>query len=1172
MHKILRSLRASTALTPAAMLVSALTGTAAQALPQNGTVAGGSATITQSSPGELDINQATSRAVIDWQSFSIGANETTRFIQPNSGSVAVNRVTGIDPSLIEGRLSANGQIVLVNPNGILFDKGARVNVGGLIASTSDISTANAMAGNMVFDKASSSSTATIVNRGRITAAEGGLVALVAPGVANSGVISARLGKVALASGNSWALDLYGDRLVSFGVNDQVVNTVAGPDNTGIGVANSGKIYADAGRVELTADIAKGIVSNAINMSGVIEASSIHQAGGSIVLDGGASGVSIIGTAQANGTTGGTIAVAGDSVVNQGLLSANGTSGAGGTINVSAQSAYIDTENASLSAAGTSGGAVSVTSQGSLFGSGSVSATGSGGTGGSIAMTAPSLALIGTTIDASGTTGGGTIDIGGGPQGSGALAHAQTVTVSGASTLTADAISGGNGGSITVWSDDATSFSGTASAKGGFSFGNGGTIEVSSAGTDSFAGLANASALQGTAGSLLLDPKAIIIEASAGTLPQFQLVDPNPNSGGNFGTAIVSLGNGNVVVTDPNDTLGSGPSDTGAAYLFNGITGQLISTLTGSYLDDHVGLSVTALTGNNNFVVSSPDWSGNKGAATLVNGTTGLAGSVSASNSLTGSLAGDEVGLTVTALANGNYVVSSPDWTGGKGAATFVNGALGLTGTVSAANSLIGSSTGDAVGASVTALTNGNYVVNSPDWDGTLGAATFANGTAGVTGTVSAANSLVGTVSGDEVGLATTALSNGNYVVASEDWHGGEGAATWGNGATGLTASVSSANSLTGTLTTDHVAASVTALANGNYVVASPSWGLGKGAAIWGNGATGLTGTISTANALTGSAITDHVGASVTALANGNYVVNSPSWSLGKGAATFANGILGLTGTVGAANSYTGSSITDGAGLFTTALSNGNYVVSLPGWNGTIGAAAFASGSLGLTGVAGAANALTGSTIGDTVGLHVTALSDGNYVVGSPDWNGNKGAATWASGTLGLTGTVSASNSLIGSTTGDLIGSSIVPLSAGGYLVVSASFDSGLGAVVLGSAGNILTGTVNAVDSILGTILESTPSLNVVAGVNGTFYIGWPNLNSGGVTVGTDNPNGLTYADNPSGTITITPSFLTQTLDTGTAVTLQANDDITVDSAIVENATGTGGALTLDAGRSLHRQR
>ncbi|MBC8113659.1 MAG: hypothetical protein H7062_04735, partial [Candidatus Saccharimonas sp.] len=242
----------------------------------------------------------------------------------------------------------------------------------------------------------------------------------------------------------------------------------------------------------------------------------------------------------------------------------------------------------------------------------------------------------------------------------------------------------------------------------------------------------------------LEPRVLL----AAAFPEF--VDPNPNAGNNFGHSVVALSTGNVVITSPFDDAGG--TDAGAVYLFNGATGALISTLTGSTANDAVGLNgVTALS-NGNYVVRSTNWDLDAthigvGAVTFGDGMTGVSGAVSAANSLVGSTTGDSVGdFGVTALSNGNYVVRSINWNldathTDVGAVTFGSGTTGISGAVSAANSLVGSTTGDQVGSSgVTVLSNGNYVVSSMNWDGAslnVGAVTFGSGTTGISGAVSA---------------------------------------------------------------------------------------------------------------------------------------------------------------------------------------------------------------------------------------------------------------------------------------------------------------------------------------------------------------------------------------------------------------------------------------------------
>src|SRR4029077_3388234 len=202
---------------------------------------------------------------------------TTRFVQPNSSSIALNRVTGgLGPSQILGTLDGNGRVFVINGDGVLIGPNAVVNTAGFLATTSDIKNSDFMAGRYNFNIPGRPD-ASIVNQGRITATSGGFAALVAPGVRNSGTITATLGTVALASGNGFTLDLYGDKLITLAVNDQIASKV-------VDVATSqplkslstsdGKILANGGRVELSAAAARAVVDSIINTSGVIKANSI----------------------------------------------------------------------------------------------------------------------------------------------------------------------------------------------------------------------------------------------------------------------------------------------------------------------------------------------------------------------------------------------------------------------------------------------------------------------------------------------------------------------------------------------------------------------------------------------------------------------------------------------------------------------------------------------------------------------------------------------------------------------------------------------------------------------------------------------------------------------------------------------------------------------------------
>ncbi|HEX4480787.1 MAG TPA: hypothetical protein VH082_08270 [Rudaea sp.] len=624
----------------------------------------------------------------------------------------------------------------------------------------------------------------------------------------------------------------------------------------------------------------------------------------------------------------------------------------------------------------------------------------------------------------------------------------------------------------------------------------------------------------------------------------------------FGSFVALLPNGNIVVADPKWTDGT-TEELGAVYLYTS-GGQLISKLTGSSADDDVGSQIVVLAGGN-FVVGSGAWSLNSsathvGAVTWVNGTTGLSGTVSASNSLTGSQTNDSIGddFGVFALPGGNYLVLSPSWANGSntfaGAITWGSGTAGVKGAVSASNSLVGTHQGDQIGLGddtndhprFTTLSNGNAVVASLDWANNTGAATWINASAGNHGAISSANSLVGAQAGDIVGYGdVVALTNGNYVVSSPYWSNGStqaaGAATWGNGSTGTSGVVSASNSLVGTHANDQVSVpglnlnlGITALSNGNYVVSSQSWNNAAGAATWANGATGTSGGVTTSNSLVGDA-GDGVGYGVTALSNGNYVVASVDWGSSKGAVTWANGTTGLVGKVSANNSLTGSTASsdgpsvdgDRVGWSVAALTNGNYVVGSQFWNNGIGAATRLSGTGAFSGVVSTSNSLTGSVSGDAVSSRgIVALTNGNYVVISDDWsNGattNAGAVTWGNGTATMSGTVGTTNSLTGSTSGDQIGDlGVFPLANGNYVVGSQNWSSSaaqeVGAVTWVNGSHATAAPVSAANSLVGSRFEDWVGFDEILTFPNSNYLvvsfDWDNgtlVDAGAVTEGRAN--------------------------------------------------------------------
>ena len=623
------------------------------------------------------------------------------------------------------------------------------------------------------------------------------------------------------------------------------------------------------------------------------------------------------------------------------------------------------------------------------------------------------------------------------------------------------------------------------------------------------------------------------------------------------------------------------------------------------------------------------------------------------------------------LSNGNVLVASPNWnnTGATqaGAVTWINGSNGqLTGgasggVLSASNSLVGSNAGDYIGFrlpidGVTELSNGNFVLSNAQWHSERGAVTWGSGTGGVAGTISAANSLVGSTPSTSV-QQTTSYQKLLGMTDSNDYINryieGKGFSyDWPDRVS--------------TLDGDRVGyGGVKALADGSAVVASPFWGstaawdqfsapAAKGAATWINGSNGRLkdgsagGTVSATNSLVGAVAGDAVSyvayvdpssaqhfafGGTTTLAGGRYAVASPWWTngaaAGAGAVTFG-AAGGVVGTVSAGNSLVGSTAGDHVGMATSLFDNYNYIASV------------------VNGVSA-----------------VTANGQTHYVVRSADWTNTAdrtgggagaGAITWVDGSTGRaygeasTGaTISASNSLVGSSAGDGVGANFLALTrtvgnstvATGDLLFFSALDycgiDGYGAVTLLSGAQGAAGQVGWRNSILGLAqagLGQTTS-TVGGGVMATDIrvsllptavtaaervayrpLIWaaPNTTSGNNSsqlfaatlvdeaasggsivdpihgAGGANWNGnrfvpdgaaytasggststglLGFAANPSTDIVITPGTLTSMLNAGTGVTLQANNDIRVTRAITTSASGAGGSLTLEAGRSLY---
>ena len=300
------------------------TGATAYALPEGGQVAAGQAAITTAG-STMTIAQQTAQAIINWQNFGIGSGEAVHINQPNSQAMLLNRVIGSNPSEIFGQLTANGQVILVNPNGVFFRPGSSVDVGGLTASTLNIANEDFLKGQLRF---AGDSQNPVINAGSITA-QNGYVNLLAKEVVNEGIIAAQTGSVNLAAGSGMSLDYNGDGKMTVAVTDGAYQSA---------VANKKLIQADGGLVVMTASGKDALMDSAVNNSGMIQANTLGEATGQISLTG--DNIATTGTISADGGSnghGGTIKIiANHKTAVDGQLSAQGgqLAGDGGFIETS----------------------------------------------------------------------------------------------------------------------------------------------------------------------------------------------------------------------------------------------------------------------------------------------------------------------------------------------------------------------------------------------------------------------------------------------------------------------------------------------------------------------------------------------------------------------------------------------------------------------------------------------------------------------------------------------------------------------------------------------------------------------------------------------------------------------------------------------------------------------
>ena len=588
-----------------------------------------------------------------FQQFGLDSGQSANFLSLPSIRNILGRVVGGDPSIIHGLIQVTGgnsNLFLMNPAGIVFGSTATLNVPAAFTATtatgigfSENSWFNAFGENdyqsligtpsqLAFDYTQS---AAIVNSANLVVREGQNLTLLGGSVTNKGELTAPSGTITIAA-------VPGENLLRISQDGHLLSLEISPQSHADGQAMPIRIQ----------DLPAMLTGNGgyVLNQGELSTTGSHQ-GGNINVAGRV--VENRGQIQANGNNGGTIRIDTKNLLDAGAIRANGSAGNGGEIQANYSGTVIQTASAQTEAKGTNrGGLIEFNGNANtvLTTSGTLDVTGE--VGGKVHLFGQDLRLLAARVDATGNKAGGEILVGGNYQGQtqGAL-NAQNTFVNHASILTADARTTGNGGKVVVWSDQQTDFYGSITAKGGSLAGSGGLMEVSSKNQLTFGGMANASAANGQAGQLLLDPKNITIDESdnAGL---FQLFDPNPSTGNQFGYRTAVLSNGNIVVSSPFDDLVA--QNAGVVYLFNANTGALLGSINGANPDDLFGERPITVLPNGNYVSrnlwADIDGKMNAGTVILANGSTGAeVGRISGANEH------DNFGNTpVIALPNSNY--------------------------------------------------------------------------------------------------------------------------------------------------------------------------------------------------------------------------------------------------------------------------------------------------------------------------------------------------------------------------------------------------------------------------------------------------------------------------------------------------------------------------------------
>ncbi|MDN2696387.1 YDG domain-containing protein, partial [Janthinobacterium sp. SUN073] len=1011
----------------------------AMAGPTGGQVTAGNGSISQNG-ATTTVTQASQNLSLHWTSFNTTNQETVNFVQPSASAIAVNRISDTNATQFFGRLNANGQVYLINPNGVLFGAGSQINVGGLVASTLDIGDAGLNGATRHF---SGSGTGSIINQGSINAAPGGYVAFIGNTVSNPGSINA--GAVALGAGSDVTLAFSGDNLVNLQVKQSTLNNLA---------ENGGLIKADSGAVWLSAGARDAVLASVINNTGIIQARSVQNVNGSIVLAAGSAGTATnSGTLDASGSggaSGGTVKVLGGTVKLAAGSAIDVSGEGGGTALVggnflgsgSEQRAHTTTVDAGASIKADAitsgnGGNVVVWSDGSTQFNGSITARG-GSTSGNGGQVETSGKVLNIKAGAAVSTAA--------PRGKAGdwLLDPDDITIGNVSIwgnsygVNVDErvlVAALNNGNVTIKTTASTaSCSGTTCTHSGS--GNGDIVVLDSIG----AGIDYDK--QTNIGANWTNNTTLTLSAYRNILFKLTSNVPYKEGVGDFGGGIIASGAGNVVLRTDNTATGAG------TVIFNDVSQNFV------YLVDSA--SNIAIYYNPNSYGAPTDYS----AYTYIPNASQLkaymainmTGSV-ASKTYDGNTTASISGLTPLLTMPAGLTLNS---TGAQAIFSDKNAGTGKAVTISGVTA-----TGSGASSSTTA--DGNTAINYG------GNNYYINGLDSKTATISAKTISASGMTADNKtydGTTTATLSGGanvaSGIVSGDSVSLNGGTATFAD----ANAGVSKAVTVTGF--------SLSGSDAGNYILTQP---------------TGLTATIHKADLiLTGGKTYD----GNTAVAGGSLTAT------GVAGQTFSVGGTGDASNLASKNVQTGAALASATGLVLGSSGNGglsgNYnVLGTAGSSYTVTAK-----GITLTGINAVDKTYDATT---TATLNTANVAYSGMIAGDDLSLGGQGVGQFASKDAGTNKTVSVSGfSLSGLDAGNYVVTQPSGLTAtiskaelvvSGISALNKTYDAGTGATLSGSAS--VTALLNDSVSVVGTGSGSFADANAGSGktvaVNGYALTG-----------------------------------------------------------------------------------